>query len=81
MWPAGNWSRKVRENSQNSFGMAYNGGNSVALEYAVVDLHIGTRLSSNSSTLEVACPPPGIGTKFEKNDRMMPKRKERKIRN
>jgi hypothetical protein len=28
-----------------------------------VDLHIGTTVSSNSSALEVACPPPGIGAK------------------
>jgi hypothetical protein len=28
-----------------------------------VDLHIGTTISKNSTALEVACPPPGIGAK------------------
>jgi hypothetical protein len=37
---------------------------SVALEYGVVDLHIGTGVSINSPPLEVACPPPGIGAIF-----------------
>jgi hypothetical protein len=32
---------------------------SVALECAVMNLHIGTIESSNSAPLEVACPPPG----------------------
>jgi hypothetical protein len=29
-----------------------------------MDLHIGTVDSSNSTALEVACPPPGIGAKI-----------------
>jgi hypothetical protein len=32
-----------------------------AVEGAVMDLHIGTRCSINSSALEVGCPPPGYG--------------------
>jgi hypothetical protein len=28
-----------------------------------IDLYIGSSVSINSSTLEVACPPPGIGAK------------------
>jgi hypothetical protein len=34
------------------------------LECAVIDRHNGTVDSSKSSTLEVACPPPGIGAKI-----------------
>ena len=63
MWPAGNWSRKVREISLNSFGGTYFEG-SVAFKRAVVDLNSAS-ISINGSTLEVACPPPGIGAKFE----------------
>jgi hypothetical protein len=54
--------RKDKEISQNSFGTTYSVG-SVALESAGVDLDICT-IGINSSTLEVACPPPGIGAKF-----------------
>jgi hypothetical protein len=36
----------------------------VALECAVVDLDIYTTISTNSSALEVACSPPGIGAKI-----------------
>jgi hypothetical protein len=42
----------------------YKVASSVALEGAVMDLYIGSK-SINSSALEVACPPPGIGAKFE----------------
>jgi hypothetical protein len=55
--------QKLQEISQNSIGITYIVG-SVALEGAVVDLHIGTTTGINSSTLEVACPPPGIGAKI-----------------
>jgi hypothetical protein len=56
--------RKAKGKSQNSFGTTYIVGGSVALEGAIMDFHIGTRLSINSSALEVACPaPPGIGAK------------------
>jgi hypothetical protein len=48
--------------SQNSFGYTYTGG-SVAPENTVMHLHIAT-IGINSSTLEVACPPPGIGAKI-----------------
>jgi hypothetical protein len=67
MWPAGNWSRKVREISQNSFGATstYRYG-SVAVEGAGIDLHISTTIGTNSSALEVACPPPGHRRKFRK---------------
>jgi hypothetical protein len=36
---------------------------SVTLEGAVIDLYIGTPYGINSSALEVACGPPGIGAK------------------
>ena len=38
-------------------------GCSVALERAVIDLH-SALINSNSSALEVVCPPPGIGAKI-----------------
>jgi hypothetical protein len=62
MWPAGNSSRKVREISRKSFGSTYIGG-TVAFEGAVVD-HQSALININSSALEVACPPPGIGVKM-----------------
>jgi hypothetical protein len=37
---------------------------SVALKYAVMDLHIGTKFGINSSPLEVACPTPGNGAEI-----------------
>jgi hypothetical protein len=46
----------------NKSGITYKGCK-VALEGAVVDLHIRTTGGINSSTLEVAYPPPGIGAK------------------
>jgi hypothetical protein len=54
--------RKDKEISQNSFGTTYS-GDSVALENAGVDRDICTVSGINSSTLEVACAPPGIGAK------------------
>jgi hypothetical protein len=62
MPPAGNWSGNFKKGSYNGLGTTYIEG-SVALEHGVIDLHDGTILSINSSTLEVACPPPGIGAK------------------
>jgi hypothetical protein len=55
--------KKVQEISENKIIITYIGG-SVALERAVVNLHIGTKSGIGSPTLEVACPPPGIGAKF-----------------
>ena len=40
-------------------------GGCVALERAVIDLH-SALVNSNSSTLEVVCPPPGHREKFRK---------------
>jgi hypothetical protein len=58
--------RKIKENSQKSFGTGptYIAIYSIAIlkECAGVDLDICT-ISINSSALEVACPPPGIGAK------------------
>jgi hypothetical protein len=66
--------KKIQESSPKRFGVTYIGsphcchfqhvalGGTVALEDAVMDLHIGI-FSMNSSTLEVACGPPGIGAK------------------
>ena len=62
MSPAGNWSEKFKEISRYRFGITYI-GRSVALEGALMDLHIGT-IGINSSALKVACPPPGIGAKI-----------------
>jgi hypothetical protein len=76
MWSAGIWSRKVREISENSFEITHRAADIVALEYTVMDLHIGTSASINGAPgvfpgskainkpLEVVCPPPGIGGKF-----------------
>jgi hypothetical protein len=71
MWPAGTY-RKVQEFSADHYSSTYpiRGvgvptyiGSAVALEGAVMDFHIGTTVSSNSSALEVGCPPPGIEAK------------------
>jgi hypothetical protein len=62
MSPARNWSRKVRGFTQNSFGGTYSVG-SVTFKRAVVNLD-SALISINGSTLEVACPPPGIGAKI-----------------
>jgi hypothetical protein len=56
MSPAKNWGRTVSEISQYSFEITHAG--SVALECAVMDLHIETTVKSKSAPLEVACPPP-----------------------
>jgi hypothetical protein len=58
--------RKLKGKSQNSFGTTYILDGSVALEGAIIDLHISTRLSINSSALEVACGPPGHGRNIRK---------------
>jgi hypothetical protein len=60
--PPGIGAKKVQEGSRNSFVSTYIGG-VVALEYGVVDLHIGITVNINSSALKVACPAPGIGAK------------------
>jgi hypothetical protein len=62
MWHAENWSRKAKEGFRKCHSSSYTNGR-VALEDGVVDLHIGTILNINSSALEVACPPPGVGAK------------------
>jgi hypothetical protein len=62
MWPAGNLTKESSGKFWNRFKTTYSAaaGGCVALEYAVVDLDIGT-IGIHSSTLEVVCPPPGIG--------------------
>jgi hypothetical protein len=62
VWPAENWSENFKEISQNTVVITYTTAGSIALEYAVIDLHIGTT-GKNSTALEVACPPPDIGAK------------------
>jgi hypothetical protein len=64
MSPAGNWSRKVREISENSFETTHRVADSVALECTAMDLHIGTSASINIAPLEVACPPRPDTEKF-----------------
>jgi hypothetical protein len=54
---------KFREISQNRVGTTYV-FSTIAVEYGVVDLHIGACEGINSPPLEVACPPPGIGAKI-----------------
>jgi hypothetical protein len=49
--------KKVQESSDTNFGITYLIAGNVAQECGVVDLHIST-IGINSSTLEVACPPP-----------------------
>ena len=61
--PPGIGVKKIQESSQNSFGITYIAC-SVALEGAVMDVHIGTTGGINSSALGVPCPPPGIGAKI-----------------
>ena len=63
MWSAGNWSEESSGKFSKQLGTTYTVC-SVALEGAVMDVHIGTTGGINSSTLEVACPPPGIGAKI-----------------
>jgi hypothetical protein len=53
--------RKFKVNSLESFGTTYN-ASAVALKGAVVDLD-SALIHTDSSALEVACPPPGIGAK------------------
>jgi hypothetical protein len=57
MSPAGNWSEERSGKFSVFLGITYIEG-SVALEGDVVNLYIRTVISSNSPTLEVACPPP-----------------------
>jgi hypothetical protein len=57
--PPGIGAKENQEGPRKSFVITYMEG-IVALEGAVVDLHIGKH-SIDSSTLEVACGPPGIG--------------------
>jgi hypothetical protein len=59
--PPGIGAKKFHESSRDSFGITYVGG-SVALESAVINLEVAI-LNKNSSALEVACGPPGIGAK------------------
>jgi hypothetical protein len=54
--------RKCKEISQNNFRNTYMASD-VALENTGVDLDFCAR-SKNSSALEVACGPPGIGAKI-----------------
>jgi hypothetical protein len=61
--PPGIGAKKIQESSPNSLRTPYPEA-SVALEGAVVDLHISIESMMNSSTLEVACGPPGIGAKI-----------------
>jgi hypothetical protein len=61
--PPGIGAKISRKFLETCFGITYNGG-SVALEYGVVDLNSACSISINGSTLEVACPPPGIGAKI-----------------
>jgi hypothetical protein len=53
--------KKFQEVSETRFRTTYL-FSAIALERAGVDLDICT-IGKNSSALEVACPPPGIGTK------------------
>jgi hypothetical protein len=62
--PPGIGAKKVQETSESRFCTTYI-ASAVALENACVDLDIDNcTISINSSTLEVACPPPGIGVNF-----------------
>jgi hypothetical protein len=63
--PPGIGAKKVQEISETKFRTAYF-VSAVALKSAVINLDFnstGISGSANSSALEVACPPPGIGAK------------------
>jgi hypothetical protein len=61
--PPGIGAKKVQESSMTRFRPTYIYGG-VTLESASIDLNIGTARSTNSSALQVACGPPGIGAKI-----------------
>jgi hypothetical protein len=78
MFPAGNWSENLRkffslkmlgwsgkvvQTKAGTYIIAALVADSVTLEGAVMDLHIA-HSGINSSALQVACPPPGIGAKI-----------------
>jgi hypothetical protein len=63
MSPAGKWSEENSGKFSEQIVITYS-ATSVALKCAVMDLHIGTITGKNSSALEVACGPPGIGAKI-----------------
>ena len=54
---------KFQENSVNENYGTYS-SRFIRGEIRGMDLHIGTALGEDSSALEVACPPPGIGAKI-----------------
>jgi hypothetical protein len=64
---AENWSKEISGKFGEHLVTTYRCYNvALSLERAVVDLHCGVHsalIHSNSSALEVACPPPGIGAK------------------
>jgi hypothetical protein len=66
MSPPGIGARKIQEGSRKRFGITYQ-ASTVALEGAVMDLNIGTALSTNRPALKVPCDPPGIGAKISDN--------------
>ena len=55
---------KFQEISGNKNIMEHTPDASFKVKLEVWDLHVGTVESSNSATLEVACPPPGIRAKI-----------------
>jgi hypothetical protein len=61
--PPGIGAKKVQEISETKFRTTYF-VSAVVLERAGVNLDICPFSINNSSTLEVACPPPGIGAKI-----------------
>jgi hypothetical protein len=62
--PQGFGVEKSREILRTGFEVTHVAAGSVALKCAIMDLHIGTITGTNSSPLEVACPPQGIGAKI-----------------
>jgi hypothetical protein len=60
MSPAGNWSEILRKFSESRGTYICSGA--IREEYGVVDLHIAT-IGSNSTALDVDCPPPVHGRK------------------
>jgi hypothetical protein len=55
---------KSKKELTNGHSSSYLATGSVAPERAVMDLHISDKTNKNSSTLEVACGPPGIYKSF-----------------
>jgi hypothetical protein len=60
--PPGIGAKTIQEISENKIEITYM-VSAIALKRAIIDLH-SRLINSNSSALEIACPPPGIGAEI-----------------